>query len=653
MISTPSTCSNVAMSSTSRSEADAFPRGGYAGRILLVDLSTGTIRIHQLDENWARTHIGGLGFGARIYLDLIKSGSSFDALSPQNPFIIMTGPLTGMRMHAAARWTVASKSPLTNYWGDANIGGYFGARLKFSGYDGIILTGAASVPVYLHIDDGRVELRDARRYWGQDIYTATDNLIADNRSESSQAGEVFTIGPAGEKLVRMATITNRKGHTAGRAGLGAVWGAKNLKAILVRGTGRIGAAHPDRLDALRRELDGIYRQSILIEALRSMGTPSQFDVGVILGDIPMKNWQLTAWDRFDEIGPSAYAERILMGNKTCYACGVACKREAEVRNGPFQFAKGPGPEYETVCTFGPLCLNSDIESIGKANELCNRYGLDTISCGATIAFAIECFENGLITEQDTDGLELTWGNSKAIVTMVERIGRLEGFGAVLAQGSARAAAVIGNGAGEFLTTVKGMEAPMHDPRSGHGYGLAYAVSPRGACHNASLQFYAESGSLYLPEFGAEIANLEEMDSRGKAAFNVISQDYGMFFGHCAGFCLLGAAVLNATQAVDMVNHVTGFDYTLDEVCHLGRRIWYLKRGLANLFGARAHEDRLPRRLMTPLEEGPTAGSVPDMGLMMREFYELRGLDANGLPRRQVLEDLHLEELSRLLHGSPE
>jgi aldehyde:ferredoxin oxidoreductase len=640
------------MQNTSSSEGPAFPRGGYAGRILAVDLSTGAIRTWQLDEDWTRSHIGGLGFGARIYLDTIKSRPHFDALSPDNPFVLMTGPLTGMRMHAVARWTVATKSPLTNYWGDANIGGYLGARLKFAGFDGIVLTGAAASPVYLYINNEKVELRDARRYWGQDIYAVTDNLIAEHRSESSRSGEVFTIGQAGENLVRFATITNRKGHTAGRAGLGAVWGAKNLKAILVQGTGTLKAAHPDRLGALRRELDGIYRESILIEALRSMGTPSQFDVGVILGDVPMKNWQLSDWDRFDEIGPAAYGERILAGNKTCYACGVACKREAEVKEGPFRFAKGPGPEYETVCAFGPLCLNADFESIGKANELCNRYGLDTISCGATIAFAIECFENGLITDRDTEGLQLRWGNSEAIVALVERIGRKEGFGTVLAQGSARAAAEIGHGAERFLTTVKGMEAPMHDPRSGHGYGLAYAVSPRGACHNASLQFYAESGSVYLPEFGPEIADLEEMDSRGKAAFNVLSQDYGMFFGHCAGYCLLGAAVLSATQAIEMVNHVTGFDYTFEEVCCLGRRIWYLKRGLASLFGARARDDRLPERLMTPLEEGPTAGSVPDMDLMLREFYELRGLDADGLPRRQVLQDLDLEDLAALLYDHP-
>jgi aldehyde:ferredoxin oxidoreductase len=554
-------------------------------------------------------------------------------------------------MHAVARWTVATKSPLTGTWGDANVGGFFGARLKFAGYDGMILTGAADSPVYLHIDNEQVELRDASRYWGQDIYSVTDHMVADHRSESRRAGEVLTIGPAGENLARIATITNRKGHTAGRAGLGAVWGAKKLKAIYVRGNGRIEAAYPDRLSKLRKELGEIYQDSILIEALRSMGTPSQLDVGVVLGDVPMKNWQQTDWEQFDEIGPTAYAERILTGNKTCYACGVACKREAEVKEGPYKFERGPGPEYETVCSFGPLCLNADIESIGKANDLCNRYGMDTISCGATIAFAIECFEEGLITERETDGLQLCWGNSEAIVAMVDKMGKQEGLGAVLAQGSARAAETIGRGAEDLLTTVKGLEAPMHDPRSGHGFGLAYAVSPRGACHNASLQVYAESGSIYLPEFDELVGDLEEMSSRGKATFNVLMQDFGMFFSHCAGYCLLGAGVLTATQAVEMVNHVTGYDYTLDEVCHLGRRIWYLKRGLANLFGTRAEDDRLPQRLLAPLQEGPTAGSVPDMDLMISEFYELRGLDERGVPTRQVLEKLGLGDLARLLDAA--
>lgn len=622
---------------------------GYAGKILYVDLTSRRLRDELLDRDFAREYIGGLGFGARIFLDLIKDRPDFDALSPENPLVLMTGPLTGMRMHAVARWCVGAKSPLTGLWGDANAGGFFGAYLKLAGFDGLVITGAADAPCYLHIDDGKVEIRDAQKYWGKDIYTVTDEIVADHLAESKRRGEVLTIGPAGENLVRFATITNRKGHTAGRTGLGAVWGSKKLKAIFVRGTGKLAVAQPERLKALRTELDEVYDESILIASLREIGTPAHMDVGVITGDIPMKNWQQSEWDLFDEIGPIAYQEKILTGNKTCYACGVACKREAEVTEGPFQFARGPGPEYETVATFGTLCLNPSIESIGKANELCNRYGIDTITCGATIAFAIECFENGLIDREDTGGIELTWGNSEAIVAMVEKIGRQEGLGAILAQGSARAAEQIGGNAADLLTTVKGLESPMHDPRSAHGIGLAYAVSPRGACHNASLEHPIEGGTMYLPEFDDVAGDFEEMSSAGKAELNVLSQDYGMFFGSCAGFCLLGAAVLNATQAVEMVNHVTGFDYSLEEVCQLGRRIWYLKRGLSNLFGTKAEDDRLPSRLMAVLEQGPTEGSRPDMDLMLDDFYRLRKFNQWGVPSWEVLEELDLPELARLLY----
>ncbi len=622
--------------------------GGHAGKILYVDLCSGSTREEPLDPTFARRYIGGLGFSASLYLDLVKGQMEFDALSAKNPFIIMTGPLTGVRMHGVARWTVASKSPLTGLWGDANVGGFFGARLKFAGYDGIVIIGAAERPTYLHIDDDRVELRDAGKYWGKDIYTVTDEMVADHKAESNRPGEVLTIGPAGESLVKLATITNNKGHTAGRTGLGAVWGAKKLKAIFVRGSGTVAVAYPDRLQQLRDELQPVYDDSIQIQALREAGTVSVMDAAVLIGDIPMKNWQQSEWEQFDEIGPAAYADKILTGRKSCYACGVMCKRQAAVSDGPFGFAQGPGPEYETVAAFGPLCLNPSLESIGKANEICNRYGIDTISCGATIAFAIECYESGLITENDTDGLQLTWGNSEAIVALAEMIGRREGFGAILAQGSAAAAAHIGRGAADFVTTVKGLETPMHDPRGAHGMGLAYAVSPRGACHDASLAFSLESGAMHLPEFDEQIGDLEEMSSQGKALLNVLAEDFGMFFSSCAGFCILGAMPLTVTQAVEMVNHVTGFDYTIAEVMQLGRRVWYLKRGLSNLFGARAEHDQLPQRLRTPLPDGPTEGSTPDMDLMLREYYALRSFDAAGLPKPDILAELDLPELAEAL-----
>ena len=622
---------------------------GYAGKILYIDLSSGNIDVKPLDSDFAREYIGGLGLGSRIYLDLIKDKPDFDALSADNPFVLMTGPLTGIRMNAVARWTVAAKSPLTGLWGDSNIGGFFGAELKFAGYDGIVITGEADRPSYIYIDDNKIEIRDAQKYWGKDVYTVNDEMIADNKGESRKSGQVFTIGPAGENLVRFASIINNKGHVAGRTGIGAVWGAKKLKAIFVRGTGKLTVAHPDRLDNLRTELKELYADSITIESLRAFGTASHMDVGIISGDIPIKNWQQTEWELFDEIGPIAYGDKILTGNKTCYACGVACKREAEVKEGPFKFDKGPGPEYETIGTFGTMCLNSSMESIGKANDICNRYGMDTITCGSTIAFAIECFENGLINEKDTGGLKLTWGNSEAIVAMTEKIGKKEEFGAILSEGSAKAAEQIGGNASDFLTTVKGLEAPMHDPRTAHGYGLAYAVSPRGACHMASLNYLIEGGGMYLPEIPELADEITGMSSEGKAKLNIACQDFGIFFSHCAVFCNLGAMPLNATQAVDMVNHVTGFDYTLEELMRLGRRIWYLKRGLSNLFGGRAEHDRLPKRLLTPMETGPTEGSVPDMDLMLKEFYELRGFKDDGVPKREVLEELGLPELAELLY----
>lgn len=624
---------------------------GYAGQFLYIDLTSGLIEKKPLDMQFAKKYIGGLGFGARIYLDLIKDNPDVDPLSPENPFVLMTGPLTGLKMDGVARWTVGTRSPQTGFWGDANVGGFFGAYLKFAGYDGLVITGRAAKPSYIFINDDIVEIRDAAGYWGLDTYETNDRMTEDLKGQSKRAGQVVCIGPAGENQLRFASIINNKRHAAGRTGMGAVWGAKNLKAVYAAGSGTVSPARPEKLKELKNELKSVYEDSIYIAALTASGTPAHIDVGAISGDVPIKNWQMTEWEGFNEIGPVNIEERIFAGNKTCYGCSVACKKDAEVKDGPYKMAKGPSPEYETVVTFGSLCLNDNIESIAKANEICNRFGMDTITCGATIAFAIECFENGLITEADTNGLKLTWGNSEVIVAMTEKIAKKEGFGAILAEGSAKAAVKIGKNAADFLTTVKGLEAPMHDPRSAHGYGLAYGVSPRGACHEASLNFNVEGGAMYIPEIEALAMTLEDHSSENRAALNVACQDYGMFFSSCAVYCNLGAAPLNATQAVEMINHTTGFDYTLEEVIDIGKRVWYLKRGLSNLFGARAEDDRLPKRLMTLMDDGPTAGSLPDMDKMLAEFYALREFDGNGVPGKAVLEKVGLPDLASLLHDS--
>lgn len=623
-------------------------RGGYAGRVLQVDLTTGRHEVLPLDPQMARRYLGGSGIGARLYLDLIKGGPLPDPLAPENPVVIMTGPLTGVKADAVARWTMSSRSPLTGFWADANVGGHFGAELKAAGYDGLVITGKADSPAYLAVDGADVQVRDASSYWGADVYEVTDRLTEDLRSPEGARGQVLAIGPAGERLVRFAAVGTRKRHWAGRTGIGAVWGAKNLKAIHVRGSGTVPIAFPERFQTLRSELKALYADDLLIEALRAFGTIASIDLGTLTGDVPYRNWGSGSWPGVDELSSVAYQEQLLTGNATCYACGVRCKREVEVRDGPYAGVTGAGPEYETLCVFGPLCLNTDLASIAKANELCNRYGMDTMSCGVTIAFALECFETGLLGAEHWAGPPPGWGDAAAIVELVDLIGRREGLGDLLADGSAAVAARLGAGAEALLSTVKGLEAPMHDARSAHGLALAYAVSPRGACHNASLQYPIEPGGMFVSDMPELAVELEEQSSVGKAALNVATQDYGVFFAGCAVFCNLGARPLSAAQAVELVDCVTGAEYTLEELLQVGRRVWFLKRGLSNLFGARAEHDRLPPRLLAALDEGPTAGSVPDMDLMLREFYQLRGIDSDGVPGRTVLEGLGLRDLADLM-----
>lgn len=642
--------------------------GGYAGAFLFVDLSRGEIRSEPLDAGFARRYLGGLGFGTRFFLEQLapafdgpdRRRNGFpDPVGPDNPFVLMAGPLTGAPMHAVARWTVGARSPLTGLWGEANVGGFFGAELKAAGYDGLVITGASSRPVYLHIEDGRGELRDAAALWGLDTYATEQALVtaAQTPAElgghqpargSRRPGQVLSIGPAGENLVRFACLVNHQGHVAGRTGMGAVWGAKRLKAIYVRGSRRLAPAHPDRLAVLRAELEEVYRESIVIEALRAFGTPTQWDIGAVMGDVPMRNWSQAVWDRFDDLGPLTYERKLAPRARTCFACGVRCKREVEISSGPFAFPRGPGPEYETLVSLGSLCLNSDIEAVARANDACNRLGLDTISCGATLAWAMTCRDAGILDPSDYGDTCPDWGDGAGTVEMVERIARREGLGALLGEGSALAAARVGGAAADCLTTVKGLEAPFHDARAFHGMGLAYAVSPRGACHMSGVGYWVESGGMYLPEIEALAEPVDGMTSAGKAALHAASQDYGTFFSSCAGFCNLGGMVLSATQAVAMVNHVTGFDYDLDEVTEVGRRVWYMKRGLSHLFGARAADDQLPPLLVTALEEGPTAGSTPDMSLMLREFYALRRLRPDGLPSQDALLEVGLDDLAELL-----
>jgi aldehyde:ferredoxin oxidoreductase len=620
---------------------------GYTGNVLTVDLTAGEVGCLDLAEEICRNYVGGAGIAARLFMDRYRE--AFDPLAPENPLIVMTGPLCGTRLPSVPRFVVCGRSPLTGVWGESNVGGFFGPELKFAGFDGIVVEGKAASPVYLYIEDGRAEIRDASHLWGKDTYTVVDELSGALQEEGKRKAQVFTIGPAGERGVRFASITNNKHHHAGRTGMGAVMGSKNLKAIAIRGTGKVEVADTEAFNAIRKDLLSRMKENIIIAGMREGGTNSGMDAGILMGDVPIQNYSRGEWDEgYEALNAITYTEKILVGNKSCYACPVGCKREIEVTEGPYKTNRGPGPEYETVGSFGMMCLNPSIESVAKINEICNSYGIDTITAGSTMAFAIECFENGLITAEDTGGIELRWGATDAIVQMAELMGKREGFGAVLAEGSARAAEHIGKGAEAFLTTVRNMEAPMHDPRAAHGMGLSYATSVRGACHTISLNEGLEHGMSYFPELDLE-GPWEEQSSEGKAFLTMKAQNIGAITNSAAIVCHLPGMTFFFNDVTAMLNSTTGLGWTMDDLMEAGDRIWNLRRSIGNLFGSTKEDDRLPARLTAPAADGPAMDSVPDMDLMLREFYELRELDAGGRPSRERLEKLGLTKIAGLLY----
>jgi len=621
-------------------------KGGYAGKILEVDLTSGKISKASVDDKTLRKFIGGSGLAAKLFLDRVSPQA--EPLSPQNTLFVMTGPLQGTNLPGAGRLNVSAKSPLTNIWGEGNCGGTFGPELKFAGWDGIIIEGASDRPVYLSIDDDKVEIRDAADLWGKDSYETTD-MLADKAGGEKKV-KVLAIGQAGENLVKYAAIVHDKADVIGRCGLGAVMGSKKLKAIVVKGTGKPDIAMPEDYNKAHRAALDVIKDSALARSLHDMGTDGALSLGMMMGDVPSKNWSLGEnLEDSEALGGPEYSEKYLTRTHACYACPIACKRVVQVKEGPYKGDEQAGPEYETCCTFGTLVMNNDLAAVIKVNEMCNRYGLDTISCGSSIAFAIDCFENGLITEGDTEGVKLTWGNMESIFKMVDKIGRREGFGDTLAEGSRSAAKKIGKNAADFAVEVKGLEAPMHDPRGFHGMGLAYAMSNRGACHQQHMVVYVEQGVNVYPEIGLK-EDYEGQTSEGKAEMTMICENLGMVCSS-AVFCNFAMALLKVNDLVEFLRTTAGFDYTLDEVMECGERVWLLKRGLNNLMGVTAADDRLPKKILTAVQEGAAAGSVPDIESMLKEYYELRKLNANGYPSREKLEDVGLSDLARRLYTS--
>ena len=592
------------------------------GKILFVDLSKGELKDEALDEKLCREFIGGYGLGARIIYSRQKGG--VDPLGSENILGFMTGPLTGTPAVMGCRYVAVGKTPLTGGWGDANSGGDFGPHLKFAGYDGIFFTGASEKPVYLFIDDGKAELRDASHLWGKDSVETEDIL----KKEVGEEVRVASIGPAGEKISLIACITNNRGlAAAGRSGLGAVMGSKKLKAVAVTGHQQVPIADSETANRLRREHIAELRAGGHFEQMRKYGTTATTHLSAHSGDSPVKNWGGVGVVDFPD--PSGVSGDAAIANQerdfTCWHCPQACEGILKAGTGEYKYPAGARRlEYETLASFGALCLNNNTESIAMANDICNRYGLDTISAGSVIAFAIECYENGIITKEDTDGIEMTWGNHRSIVVMTEKMAKREGFGDILADGVKVAAEKIGKGAEQYAVHIGGQELGMHDPK------LRSAFRPD-----------SPSAARY---------QMDATPGRHTQGFGPSS-----FWGHvvnATGLCIMGYfGVDPAKYIAGFMSAVTGWDRSWDELLKAGERIANMRHAFNLREGINPLELKVHPRIIgkPPQKEGPLADVTAD--IEAQDYWNLGALDWDRVttkPSKKKLGELGLEDVAKEL-----
>jgi len=593
---------------------------GYQGKILRIDLSKGVSTVENLDLELAKKFVGGRGLGTKLFVDEVSP--SIEPLSPENKILFATGPLTGTPTPTGGRYMVVTKSPLTGTIASSNSGGYWGAELKFAGYDVIIVEGKSEKPVYVMIEDDTVEIRDAAHLWGKVVSDTTTTLM----KEVPEKSRVMTIGPAGEKLSNMAAVMNDVSRAAGRSGVGAVMGSKNLKAITVRGTKKVALANEEELKAVVKDCNAKIRENgVTGQGLPAYGTAVLVNIINEGGVFPTNNFQLSQFSEAEDTSGELLAEKYMVKKDPCYRCPIACGRYCKVDD-----IEGGGPEYETIWAFGGDCGVSDMPSIIKANFWCNEYGLDTISTGATIAAAMELYQKGFIKDADLDGVSLEFGNSDAVVEWTKLIGQRAGLGDKMADGSYRLADSYG--VPELSMSVKKQELPAYDPRAIQGQGLQYATSNRGGCH--------VRGYLISPEILGLPEKLDRFTIEGKAAWVKIFQDFTAFID-ASGLCLFTSFAMGAGDYAAMTNAVIGTEWTADDVLLAGERIWNLERVFNLDAGIDPSQDTLPKRLLEdPIAEGPSKGNVSRLSELLPEYYELRGWGTDGIPtdeRKGMLE----------------
>ncbi len=608
---------------------------GYQGRLLEVDLEKEKTRDKELEENLARRYLGGSGLAAKLFYK--KMTKDLDPLSPENPLAFINGPFVGARVPSAGRHAVCAKSPLTGIWGESNSGGFFGTILKMAGYDGVIFNGRAENPVYLSIIDEEVKVKDASEYWGSGFYETRDGLKEEIGREKAR---VAAIGQAGENLVRYAAVMNDHGRAAGRTGMGAVMGSKNLKGILVDGADTIDVADSDSLkefidEATDVPVDELSKTSTL-EMYKEFGTIGYLDMGMTMGDVPAKFFGSGIFPT-DDIDAVKLREEYNVQSVSCFGCPLGCGRL--VTQPPEGDEKEiDGPEYETAAAFGPLNMNFDLDSIVHANHLCNDFGMDTISAGVSIAFAVKMVEDGDLSKEDV-GLDLGWGESDSIVELVRKIAKREGFGDKLAEGVMRMADEFGVSQ-ERVPHVNGMELPMHDPRAFVGQAISYATSPRGACHL--------KGDYYLIDLGIDVPEIDVVtgdrfeSSEEKGAMAARWQNVREL-NDALPLCKF-SPIAKPSDLANILSAVTGWDYSGEEILKTGERIFNIKRLINWKLGVRREDDNLPEIVKEPLPDGSTAGRSPDMETLLDGYYKERGWELDsGKPKQEKMEELELEE----------
>ena len=620
--------------------------GGYMGKIAYVDLTSAKVTVEDLDDDTARRYIGGYGLGVKTLFE--KQAKGVDPMGPDNILGFTTGPLTGTKVPTGGRYMAVCKSPLTGGWGDANAGGFFGSELKAAGLDAVFVKGVAAEPQYLSITDDGINIKDASRLWGKDTIETEKEL---RRVSGDSKARVACIGPASEKLSLISGIINDGGRAAARSGVGAVMGSKKLKAILVRGTKKTPIANPAALEHFRKQFIKEMREMEgFPQVLMKYGTPGLTAALVSGGATPIKNWQLS--------GTQSYpgGEQVIDGDSFiqyqerkygCANCPIACGGICNVKGGRYPIGESHKPEYETIGAFGPMCLNTDIESIFKLNDMCNRSGLDTISAGTVLAFAMECFERGILKTADTDGIDITWGNSQAMIALLEKIIRREGLGDILADGVRVAAQKIGGKAQDAAIHVGGQEPGLHNALFLPSRAAGYVCDPTPGRHTAAPMARIDGGpGAFAPYPELKIDEFERYTYTGKGAISATASCY-LQVGNSAGVCVMPTMFMGNYPLVEYLNAVTGWDLDAAAVLTTGARIQTLRQCFNIREGIEPVDVHLPARMMglPPMADGPLADITIDADNLAREYRQAMGWDpVSGQPKKETLKRLEISDL---------